>query len=176
MVALLRVDAPRSLFVHQSPGGYLHRVGSNKHQMPSDYLARLFQQRSQTRLIRFDEQITATATLQDLEAPLWERFVTLRTRDTAADLLQKLGMTRRDEDGELRPTIAGVLLGMREPHRFLPNAHIQAVAYRGLTIRSDDNSLYQRDTHDITGPLEEQIMAAMDFMRRSWTSAGKAFR
>jgi len=117
--------------------------------------------------IRFDEQAVATATLQDLEPALWERFATLRTRDAAEDLLQKLGMARPDEDGVLRPTVAGVLLGMREPQRFLPNAYIQAVAYRGLTIRPDDSSLYQRDAHDITGPLDEQIMAAMDFVRKN---------
>jgi predicted HTH transcriptional regulator len=167
MFALLRVDVPRSLFVHQSPGGYLHRVGSSKRQMPPEYLARLFQQRSQTRLIRFDEQAIAVAMLQDLTPTLWERFATPRTQDAPGDLLQKLGMARADEDGTLRPTVAGILLAVPEPQRFLPNAFIQAVAYRGLTIRPDDNSLYQRDAHDITGPLDEQIMAAMDFVRKN---------
>lgn len=28
--AVLKVEVPRSLFVHKSPGGYLHRVGSSK--------------------------------------------------------------------------------------------------------------------------------------------------
>jgi len=55
VLAVLELQVPCSLFVHRGPGGYLHRVGSSKRQMPSDYLARLFQQRSQTRLIRFDE-------------------------------------------------------------------------------------------------------------------------
>nr|WP_020505429.1 ATP-binding protein [Lamprocystis purpurea] len=41
---VLRVDVTRSLFVHQSPGGYLHRVGSSKRPMPPDQSARLFQQ------------------------------------------------------------------------------------------------------------------------------------
>jgi predicted HTH transcriptional regulator len=166
-VAVLRVEVPRSLFVHQSPGGYFHRLGSSKRQMPPDYLARLFQQRSQTRLIRFDEQTIAGAELDDLEPALWQRFATPLTQDAAPDLLQKLGMARHDEDGALRPTVAGVLLAGRQPQRFLPNAYIQAVAYRGLTVRPDDNSLYQRDALDITGPLDEQIMAAMDFVRKN---------
>ena len=42
---VLRVEVARSLFVHRSPGGFLHRVGSNKRVMDPDYLARLFQQR-----------------------------------------------------------------------------------------------------------------------------------
>lgn len=39
---ILRVDITSSLFVHQSPAGYLHRVGSSKRPIPSDYLAQLF--------------------------------------------------------------------------------------------------------------------------------------
>lgn len=64
--AVVKLDIPRSLFVHRSPGGYLRRVGSSKRVMPPDYLARLFQQRSQTRLIRFEAQVIAGATLDDL--------------------------------------------------------------------------------------------------------------
>ena len=50
---VLKVDVPSSLFVHRGPGGYLYRVGSAKREMAPDYLARLFQQRSQARIIRF---------------------------------------------------------------------------------------------------------------------------
>jgi len=49
---LLKVEIPRSLFVHKSPGGYFYRQGSSKREMPTDYLMRLGQQRSQARLIR----------------------------------------------------------------------------------------------------------------------------
>ncbi len=165
--AVLRIDVPRSLFVHQSPGGYFHRLGSSKRQMPPEVLARLFQQRSQTRLIRFDEQTLPTATIADLTPALWERFATPLTQDAPEALLQKLGMARIDEDGELRPTVAGVLLGASTPQQFLPNAYIQAVSYRGLTARADDNPLYQRDANDITGTLDEQIHAATDFVRKN---------
>ena len=51
-----------------------------------DYVARLFQQRSDARMIRFDEQ-----------------------------------------------TVAGVLMASEDPRRVLPNAFIQAVAYRGTS-------------------------------------------
>lgn len=165
--AVLRVDVSRSLFVHQSPGGYFHRLGSSKRQMPPDVLARLFQQRSQTRLIRFDEQTLSSATIDDLKPALWERFATPLTLDAPDALLQKLGMARLDEDGELRPTVAGVLLSSSTPQQFLPNAYIQAVAYRGLTVRADDNPLYQRDALDIAGTLDEQILGATDFVRKN---------
>ncbi len=49
--------------------------------MSSEYLTRLFQQRRQARLIRFDEQIVPFAGLGDLQPALWERFLTPRSRD-----------------------------------------------------------------------------------------------
>ena len=43
LVPVLRVDVPRSLFVHESPGGYFRRIGSSKRKMAPDVLARAFQ-------------------------------------------------------------------------------------------------------------------------------------
>jgi predicted HTH transcriptional regulator len=173
MVALIRIDVQRSLFVHQSPGGYFYRVGSSKRQMPPDYLARLFQQRSQTRLIRFDEQIVPNAVLENLENARWERFATPRTQDSQESLLQKLGMAQLDEDGVLRPTVAGVLLAVPEPQRFLPNAYIQAVAYRGTSIQTEANKAYQRDAQDVTGTLDRQIFDACHFVRKNMFVAAR---
>jgi predicted HTH transcriptional regulator len=48
---IVRLDVPKSLFVHEGPHGYFYRIGSSKRKMPPEMLARLFQQRSQTRLI-----------------------------------------------------------------------------------------------------------------------------
>jgi ATP-dependent DNA helicase RecG len=122
MVAILKVDVPRSLFVHKSPGGYLHRVGSAKREMTPDYLARLFQQRSQVRIIRFDEQPIPGAVLDDLSLELWQRFASPRGKDRREVLLEKLAMARPDTDGAVRPTIAGVLMASPNPRRWLPNA------------------------------------------------------
>ena len=33
-LVVVKIDVPRSLFVHKSPGGYLHRVGDAKRSMP----------------------------------------------------------------------------------------------------------------------------------------------
>ncbi|RLB47911.1 MAG: transcriptional regulator [Deltaproteobacteria bacterium] len=167
--AVLRVDVQKSLFVHKSPGGYLHRIGSSKREMRPDYLARLFQQRSQTRIIRFDEQAVPNATLADLDSELWERFRTNRSRtEVRESFLEKLGLVRRDEGGTPRPTVAGVLLATSTPRKFLPNAYIQAVAYRGTSLvpaGSDDE--YQLDAADIDGPIDSQVTDALAFVRRN---------
>lgn len=166
--AVIKVEVARSLFVHQSPGGYLYRVGSAKRQMAPEYLARLFQQRSQARLIRFDEQVVVESALNDLDTELVDRFRTPLTQDDRATLLRKLGMAREDDNGELRPSVAGILLAARHPEQHLPHAFIQAVAYRGEKVgATDEGGAYQLDARDITGPLDGQVAEACRFVLRN---------
>lgn len=151
---VLKVEAPRSLFVHRSPGGYLHRVGSARRQMSPELLARLFKQRSQTRMIRFDEQCVADARVDDLAPELWRPFAGPNARDTDENILTKLGLARADEDGLVRPTVTGILMAADDPRPWLPNAFVQAVAYRGKTAVGDGDRNYQIDAADYCGPLD----------------------
>lgn len=164
---VIRIEVERSLFIHQSPGGYLHRVGSSKRPIPPDQLARLFQQRSQSRLIRFDETPVARATLDDLEPKLWKRFAPPQSTDAPEVLLGKLAMAAQDERNVWRPTVAGLLMGSTRAHEFIPGAFIQAVAYRGTRLSFDDESAYQLDARDIVGALDQQIFEACDFVRKN---------
>ncbi|MEZ5537368.1 MAG: ATP-binding protein [Thiolinea sp.] len=160
---IMRIDVPRSLFVHQSPGGYFHRIGSSKRQMKPDVLARLFQQRSQARLIRFDEQVVPNTTPEDLAPKLWQRFRTPLSPVNDLEFLQKMKLLAVDQDDQLRATVSGVLMASERPEQFISNAFIQAVAYRG--VRRDAND--QLDAIDITGTLDEQIRDACKFVRRN---------
>ena len=168
MRPVLKIEIPRGFFVHQSPGGYLHRVGSSKRQMEPAVLARLFEQRSQSRVGQFDRQVVAEASLDDLDARLADRFRGEISGDDRITALSKLDMIREDEKGALRPTVAGVLLGTRQPQRWLPHAYIQAVAYRGASIgEALDSPRYQLDAKDNDGPLDEQIAYACRFVARN---------
>lgn len=168
--ALLKVEVPRSLFVHESPGGYFHRQGSSKRKMPPDYLARLFQQRSQARLIRFEEQPVPGTGPEALSESLWRRYTTRSTEPSELVLLKR-NLLSREESGALRCSVAGLLLCCESPERFLSSAYIEAVRYRGT--RQDSN--YQIDAQRIVGPLDAQINHAMAFLRRNQiVSAQKA--
>ena len=171
--ATLRVDIASSLFVHQSPTGYLHRVGSSKRPMPPDYLAQLFQQRSQSRLIRFDELPVLSAQCEDLDTVLLERFQPQLSTD--ANWQSKTGLVVEADDGSLHPSVAGVLLASLNPQQFLRGAYIQAVAYAGTEVAPQgEDAMYQRDAADHTGPLDQQITAACRFVaRNSRTGAAK---
>ncbi len=161
---ILKVDIPRSLFVHESPGGYFHRQGSSKRKMPPEYLARLFQQRSQARLIRFEEQPVPQSGMRDLSEALWRKYTT-RSDEASEIVLLKRNLLSREESGAIRASVAGALLCCERPDRFLPSAYIEAVRYRGT--RQDSN--YQTDAQKIYGPLDLHVKQAMAFLKRNQT-------
>ena len=162
LLAVLCVEIARSLFVHKSPGGYFRRIGSSKRELTPEVLARLFQERSQSRVIRFDESLVPGTSPEHLDDGLTRRFL---REDGVPDgtALRKLRIVTDDENGAARITIAGVLLCTREPGRWLPHAQIQAVSYVGE--RQDIN--YQSDARDFDGPLDEQVLEALQFVRRN---------
>jgi len=157
---IIRVDIPRSIFVHKSPEGYFYRIGSSKREMNPEVLARLFQQRTQNRLIRFDEQIVMNASLDDLNQKLWERFKTPLSPQEEIEFLEKMKLVSSDEDGVQHPTIGGILMACESPEKFITNAYIQAVCYLG-----NDRNAEQLDAQDITGPLDVQIKDACKFVK-----------
>lgn len=162
--AIIKMDIPRSLFVHKSHRGYFHRLGSSKREMKPDYLARLFQQRSQARLIRFEEQSVPESSMNDLSEDFWRKFTT-RSREPSEVVLLKRNLLSKEESGVVRASVAGILFCCEHPERFLPSAFIEAVRYRGT--RQDSN--YQTDAQRIRGPLDQQIKQAMAFLKKNQT-------
>lgn len=160
--AVLKVEIPRSLFVHQSAGGYWYRQGSSARRMPPDLLGRLFQQRSQARLIPFDAQPVPETAFSDLSEPLWRRFLKTPAEDPPS-LLEKMKVLTTDDQGERRATVGGLLLCADQPQRWLPGAFIQAVRYRG----TERDANYQVDAQDLTGPLDRQVRDALSFVQRN---------
>jgi len=168
MRPVLRVEIPRGFFVHRSPGGYLQRVGTSKRVMETAVLARLFEQRSETGDGQFDLQVVEDATLDDLDPRLVDRFRGESGGDDRTTAFSKLDMVGEDPAGVLRPTVAGLLLGSRQPQRWLPHAFVQSVAYRGVSVSDAMGSpRYQLDAKDNDGPLDDQIEYACRFVARN---------
>lgn len=165
LVTVICVKIERSPFVHKSPGGYFRRIGSSKRELAPDLLARLFQERSQSRVIRFDESVVPRTTPDDLDRELTTRFLLENSveDEVIRSSAHKLRLIADDDDGVSRLTFAGVLLCTREPQQWLPYAYVQAVSYAGE--RTDVN--YQIDARDISGPLDEQVAEALHFVRKN---------
>ena len=162
LVPVLRVDVPRSLFLYQSPGGFYQRTGSSNRSLAPEVLARLLQERSQTRLIRFDESVVPGSTPNDLDPELTTRFLR-RHKGMSEENLQRLRLIARDDHGAMCLTVAGVLMCTKSPGEWLPHAYVQAVSYAGE--RRDIN--YQWDAVDLSGPLDSQVSEALHFVRRN---------
>ena len=163
LLVIIRVDVPKSVYVHRSPGGYFHRIGSSKRQMAPELLNRFFQQRSQVRFIRFDEQPVACAPQDCLEKELWEKFKTPLSPSDDEEFLLKLGLLAKDQDGLISPSVSGILMASNRPREFITNAFIQAVSYRD----TERNSTHQIDAKDIEGPLDVQIADTCKFVEKN---------
>ena len=169
---IVKVDIPRSLFVHRSPSGYLHRVADSKRPIAPNLLARLFDRRGQQHVVPFNEQAVPRASLEDLSSSLWSRFRTQLSDEDDGAFLAKVGIVQLDEQDIGRPTVAGVLMASDDPRRWLPNAYVQAVAYKGNDIRVGSSSNpYQLDAFDAVGPLDRQVVDACRFVARNMKTA-----
>lgn len=159
---LLKIEVPRSLFVHKTSNGYFIRQGSSKREMPTEQLARLFQTRSQARIITFDEQFVPNTGKNTLRRDLYQRFITAgSTEDEIDDLLLKRRLLVKDGE-QNRASVAGVLMCHEKPDDYLYNSFIQAVYYRS----KEKDANYQLDAKDFAGPLDQQIIQTMKFVER----------
>ena len=159
---LLKIEVPRSLFVHKTSNGYFTRQGSSKREMRTDQLARLLQSRSQARIIKFDEQFVPNTNKETLRESLYRRFITENApEDVIEDLLLKRSLLVQ-EGQEIRASVAGVLMCHDTPDNYLYNSFIQAVYYRS----TEKDANYQIDAKDFKGPLDQQIIDAFKFVQK----------
>ncbi len=162
---IIYVQVDKSLFVHTSNGRYYHRINESKREMTPDYLGRLMMQRSQARMVWFDEQPVPGTSEVDLDPVLSHRF--LRGDQPPAVQFRKLKLLNRDEDGNVRLSVAGALMATTAPSQWLPGAYIQAVCYAGQHRDAND----QLDAQEITGTLDRQVMQALAFVERNMKTA-----
>ena len=159
---LLKIEVPRSLFVHKTANGYYTRQESSKKEMSTEQLARLFQTRSQPRTISFEKLPVPNTYKSTLRESLYRRFI---TEDAAEDDIEDLLLKRTllvEEGREIRASVAGVLMCHDTPDDYLYNSFIQAVYYRG----KEKDANYQIDAKDFRGPLDQQIIDAFKFVQK----------
>ena len=158
---VVRVDVPRSLFVHRAPGGYFQRIGSAKREMTSEWLQRLMLHRSQSRLILFDETPVPGTGTSSLDHELAGRFIE-GSDESPESLYQKMGLLVQDGEGNMVCSVAGTLVATRRPDQLLHGgACIEAVHYAGIERDAD----MQITSRRITGPVDRQILDGFEFVR-----------
>lgn len=165
---VLYVAVEKSLFVHSSNGKYYYRVAESKQQMRQDYLVRLMMQRSQARMIWLDERAVPGTSPENLDVSLCKKFLREKGEPESTQL-RKLKMIVSDEDQQEKLSVSGVLLGTAQPIDWLPNAFIQAVCYSGDSRNADQ----QNDAKDFEGPLDQQVLGALEFVEKNMFVAAR---
>lgn len=166
---IIELQIEPSVFVHNSPGGYYHRICDAKTKMKSDFLARLFQIRSQAKVKCFDEFPIASAHKKDLNLIKIKKFFDPSLKKLTDTMLSKSRLLVETEDGKLVPSVAAILLFGNEPQEYFRNAVIECVAFRG----NEQNSDNQVDGKQIDGPLFSQIDESYIFVLKNMSVRAK---
>lgn len=165
----LKVTIPKAKFyVHStSDGRYLKRVGSHRTLIPADQLGRLLSARRLT--IPAEERPVYQAGIEVIDRLRFDAYYQRRfgaySEGAGIDVYQLLvnqKLAVKDEAGNLRATILGVLLFSERPDSMLDGAFIDVAAYSGSV--ADGNA---EDTRRIQGPIPEQIEQALQYFRTS---------
>ena len=135
-----------------------------------------------------DNDIVPEATLDDLDATLVRGFLDrqrqLHPRIMGGlddeSILCDLHVARRDDDGTLRPTVAGIMAMGRFPQKFFPRLNVTFTAFPGTTRteRVDERRRFL-DSQTIIGPIPvmvEDAVAAVTRNMRTGAVIEGAFR
>ncbi|RIK44524.1 MAG: transcriptional regulator [Chloroflexi bacterium] len=153
-------------------GSYLTRTAAQNRPLTTPELRRLLLERGDA---GFESLPAEGATLADLDPQQVDRYldrIAVAPDEDPVQTLQARGCVTTAANGDMTPTIAGILLFGRQPQRFVRSAEIICVRYMGAAM--GDEFVRQ----EITGALADQIRQAEAFvgsnMRRGMKINGLA--
>ncbi len=164
----LVLEIPEGGTLHESPDGIFIRTGDSVRLMGKDEISRLALWRSQALFLRFDQQPVPETGFKTLNESLWKRLVPSNALNEPKAALKKLALLGYTENRVARATVTGVLLCTSNPEQWLSGARITAAHYLG-----EDSASAQIDSKEITGPLDQQIAAAIAFVTKNMQVAAR---
>lgn len=168
-VLCLKVTIPKARFyVHStSDGRFLKRIGSHRTLIPKDQLGRLLSARRLTSPV--EERPIFRTDIGVIDRLRFNAYYQRRFQSAPesagvdiSQLLMNQKLAVRDESGDLRATVLGVLLFSERPSAFLDGAFIDVAAYTGMV--ADGNT---QDARRFYGPIQEQIEQMLLYFRTS---------
>lgn len=127
-----------------------------------------------------DQEVVANATLADLDDELVEGLLAMSRRRSprafdkldTTDALVRLGVAARGDDGEIHPTLAGLLSLGAYPQQHFPQLFISFVVLPGVRMGqvSPDGARFL-DNQTITGPIPIMVTDAVAAMIRNMRKA-----
>lgn len=148
-------------------GSYL-RTGDGDYQMTLYEIDRFIE--NQRRMARNDIQIVADATIEDLDKKLLESWIdiqrggsfggTLMLEDT--DLMVNRRIVAYDDQGVLRPTLAGLISLGTLPQKYFPRLNVSFTVYptpvKGEFVKSGRRFV---DSANIDGPIPAMLLESL---------------
>ena len=109
------------------------RVGDATRKLNAEMLAALEYSKG---IKSYETRIVDDATMQDLDGALIEQYMTHldTSASSALDVLKGRGLLR-EKDGELKITVAAILLFGKLPTQYLPGARVRFLRYEGTDVQ-----------------------------------------
>jgi ATP-dependent DNA helicase RecG len=160
-IAVLEVEASDQ--VHRTKAGDVFlRVGDENRRLREFEVRELDYDKGQT---VFDGRPVAGASRRDLDERLVAEYLRrLQTESPTEDVLVARGLLT-ESNRELVPTVAGILLFSGSPQRFLPEAWVRVLEYRGPERRTGERANVVSDER-FDGPIPAQVEAVRAHLRR----------
>jgi ATP-dependent DNA helicase RecG len=139
------------------------RTTSGRRRASRQELLRLFQAAES---FFYDETVVLQAALRDLDSRAFEEFLrsvyhrSLDEFDVGYERLLLNWRLVREREGQIHPTVAGILFFGREPQRFLPQSRVVAARIPGLDLAPAPS-----DAKQLEGPLPTLLEDAARFLR-----------
>ncbi len=153
------------------------RVGKSNQRIASSEIRKMAKE--EKKILNWDERICEGATLEDIdeEKVKWyleerenARNISKEIKIPVAQFLQNIKSLEGD-----KPTNAGILFFGKVPQRFLPNARLRVVKFKGTKVIHPT-----LDTANCEGTIWEMVNTAEDFIRKNirllGTRTEKSFR
>lgn len=152
--------------------GSYKRVGDSDLKLTHYEINRLLENQSQP---MWDREVVPRATLEDLDQHLVSSLLAheraLKPRNFAKlsdqDALRRLNVADFDQEGVLRPTVAGLLALGEYPQQFFPRLNITFTAYPDTAKASAEGGPRFLDNQKIDGPIPVMLEEALNAVARN---------
>ena len=130
-IMLFHIDPSANEIIKLKNGDAYLRVGDTSRRLSAEMLAALEYSKG---IKSYEARIVEDATLDDLDGNLINEYTKVlgTTASSSFDLLKGRGLIK-EKDGQIKITVAAILLFGRAPTQFLPGARVRFLRYEGVT-------------------------------------------
>lgn len=153
-IMLFHIEPSANEIIKLKNGDAYLRVGDSSRKLSAEMLAALEYSKG---IKSYEARIVEDATLDDLDEVLIQEYTKIlgTTASSSFDLLKGRGLIK-EKDGQVKITVAAILLFGKAPTQFLPGARVRFLRYEGVTAEVGTRFNLVKDT-TIERPLHQLL-------------------